>query len=148
MAGSAMAAWEYPVVPKAPPSVSGRPAMVTWQAPAAPGRPPLRDGYALRLVSSQSLYSLGTAVAACGHLADLAPASALHLNPSDLDSLGLRSGDDVMVVSPKGRVKMSGVADGGVAKGVAYVPYNGTGVPINEILDTSRPVADIRLETP
>src|SRR5207248_2501661 len=58
--------------------------------PASSGREvPAIDGYSLRLVSAHKLYDAGTLVQSAPSLAPLAPGSAVRVNPTDLERLGL-----------------------------------------------------------
>ncbi len=60
-----------------------------------------RNSYDYRLVVSRKLYDRAVGTEMSRSLANLAPGSAAHVNPLDLDALGVSEGDDVKLVSSK-----------------------------------------------
>ena len=115
--------------------------------PVADSAPP-RDGYSLRLVVSRRLYDAGMAVAESPALAGLAEAVSIRVHPSEIEGLGLHSGDPVAVVCPQGRVTMKALSDASVSKGVALVQFNAVGSSEERVLfGVGRPVHEIRLES-
>jgi NADH-quinone oxidoreductase subunit G len=116
--------------------------------PAATNRDvPAIDGYSLRLVSAHKLYDAGTFVQHSPSLAALAPGGAVRVNPSDLDRLGLSSGDAVRVTSSRGSITISTEADLSVPKGLAVLAFDQPGVGAADLVDSSAMVTDVRLET-
>ena len=67
---------------------------------------PALDAYALRLVSTRSLYDLGAMVQHCPSMAHLAPGPRVRVNPHDLERLGLASGDRVRMVSSRATIEL------------------------------------------
>ena len=116
---------------------------------AVPGQPqvPSLDAYSLRLVSSRTLYDQGTLVQQSSSLAHLAPPGRLRVNPSDLDRLGLSTGGWVRMTWPRGSETIEVVADAGVPRGSASLPFNLSGPAAADIIDASAPINDVRIET-
>ena len=63
---------------------------------SAPGR----NSYDYRLVVSRKLYDRAVGTQMSRSLVNLAPGSAVHVHPLDLDSLGVSDGDDVKIGAP------------------------------------------------
>jgi NADH-quinone oxidoreductase subunit G len=124
-----------------------RPALLVY-APAtdAPVVPP-HDAYALRLVSARTLYDHGTLTQHSPSMAPLAPEPTVHVNPYDLERLGVRSGGSVRLIG-RTRIVVNAVADEGVPRGNAFVPFNTSGLSAADLIDASAPANDVRMETP
>jgi NADH-quinone oxidoreductase subunit G len=109
---------------------------------------PPADAYALRLVSTRSLYDLGAGVQRCPSMAHLAPGPRVRVNPHDLERLGLASGDDVRVVSSRVAVDIPVTAWSGVPRGSVSITFNQPGeIDAADIIDAAASVTDVRLET-
>ena len=106
-----------------------------------------RAGFAYRLVVSRKLYDNGRNVEKSPSLAPLAPGSALHLHPLDLDRLGAIDGAQVKVIGGRTSIVMKVTADTSVQRGSAWAPFNQSGPDIGELIDASSPVNDVRVET-
>ena len=85
-------------------------------APGGSSLPPL-DAYSLRLIATRTLWDAGTLVEHSPHLAGLHPDQRLRVNPSDLDRLGVTSGDRVRVISARTSLILDVVADTAVPPG-------------------------------
>lgn len=126
---------------------AARPPLLTLRpAPAAAAVPPI-DSYSLRLVAGRTLYDAGTLVQEAPSLAGLAPPVRLRANPYDLGRLGVTTGDRVRVTSPVRSMVVEVVADAGVPRGSAWLPFNPVGEGAADLIDTTGPVTDIRVET-
>jgi NADH-quinone oxidoreductase subunit G len=82
------------------------------------------DSYSCRLVSARTLYDSGNAVGHSPSLLPLVPGAAAHANPYDLDRLGARSGDAVVVRSARGSLTLACRADESVPRGVVAIDFN------------------------
>ncbi len=105
-----------------------------------------RNSYDYRLVVSRKLYDRAVGTEMSRSLVNLAPGSAAHVNPLDLDALGVSEGDDVKLVSSKASTVLPITADDRVPRGVLWAPFNQPGGSIEEIIDASAPVTDVRIE--
>jgi NADH-quinone oxidoreductase subunit G len=109
---------------------------------------PLADAYALRMVSTRSLYDLGASVQRCPSMAHLAPGSRVRVNPHDLERLGLASGDRVRIVSSHATTVLPVTAWTGIPRGSVSITYNQPGeVNAADIIDAAALVTEVRLET-
>jgi NADH-quinone oxidoreductase subunit G len=106
-----------------------------------------RAGFAYRLVVSRKLYDGGRNVEKSPSLAGLAPGAALHLHPLDLDRLGAPEGAQVKVIGDRTSIVMKVVSDASVQRNTAWVPWNQLGANVGELIDATRPVNDVRVET-
>ena len=106
-----------------------------------------RAGFAYRLVVSRKLYDGGRNVEKSPSLASLAPGAALHLHPLDLDRLGAPEGAQVKVIGDRTSIVMKVVSDPSVQRNTAWAPFNQPGANIGELIDATRPVNDVRVET-
>jgi NADH-quinone oxidoreductase subunit G len=108
--------------------------------------PPV-DSYSLRLVSSRKLYDAGTLLVHSPSMAGLAPGAPLRVNPADLDRLGVQSGGRVRVTSPRTALVLETLADATVPQGTVSLAFNQPGPGAADLIDTSGPVTDLRIET-
>ena len=115
-------------------------------AEAAPAPRPV-DAYSLRLVTTRALYDAGVLVQHSPSLAQLAPATRFRANPHDLSRLGIRAGDLVRVTSSRAALVLEAAADAGVPRGSASVDFNQPGEGAADLIDATRPVTDVRVET-
>ena len=116
--------------------------------PSATGRavPPV-DSYSLRLVAGHRLYDDGTLVQHSPSLAPLAHGSAIRVNPSDLERLGLTAGDAVRVTSSRTSLTLTAEADAGVPKGIAAMAFDQPGPGAADLVDVTAGITDVRIET-
>jgi anaerobic selenocysteine-containing dehydrogenase len=124
-----------------------RPALLRFTAPTDTAAVPPVDGYALRLLATRTLWDAGTLVQRAPHLAALHPEPRLRVNPAELDRLGVVSGDRVRVVTGRASVVMDVVGDRAVPRGTASMYFGLPGPGPADLIDTTLPVIDIRLET-
>ncbi len=115
------------------------------RAPAA--TPP--DAYSLRLVAARTLYDAGRIVSSSPSLAALATGVALVVHPSDLERIGVSAeGDDVLVTSARGTVRLPVLADAATAPGTAFMAFAQKGdVGPNDLVDITAPLTELRVET-
>ncbi len=122
----------------------------TGSLPAATATPVTideRNSYDYRLVVSRKLYDNATGTAKSPSLAHLSMASELHLHPLDIERVGSSDGADVKVTSKRASMVFKVVADESVVRGSAWVPFNQPGPNIGELIDSSDPVTDVRVES-
>jgi len=125
-----------------------KPAMLTVDALEQPSDAPRRDAYAVRLVSARKLYDAGTIVQHCPSLSQLAPRTRLHMNPSDLDRLGVQTGDRVKVSSQRGSATVEVEVVDGLPRGSASLTFNSPGdADAADLIDATQPVTELRVET-
>ncbi|MBV9662482.1 MAG: molybdopterin-dependent oxidoreductase, partial [Actinobacteria bacterium] len=138
-----------PDEPEEPAPAPELPVPSLLQFAAVPGQPqvPALDAYSLRLVSSHVLYDQGTLVQSSPSLAHLAPGGKLHVNPHDLDRLGVGTGGWVRMTWSTGSESIEVVADTGVPRGSAWLPFDVGGPAAGDIIDASAAVNDVRIET-
>ena len=108
---------------------------------------PDRPGFGYRLVVSRKLYDNGSNVAHSASLAPLATGSSLHMHPLDLDRLGASVGAQVKVSSDRTSIVMPIVADESVTRGTVWAAWAQSGSNIGELIDSSRLVNDVKVET-
>lgn len=109
---------------------------------SAPGR----NSYDYRLVVSRKLYDRAVGTQMSRSLVNLAPGSAVHVHPLDLDSLGVSDGDDVKIVSAKAASVLPIAANNRVPRGVVWSPFNQGGGTIEDIVDGAAATTDVRIE--
>ena len=126
---------------------------VTWENVHA-GRGvdvPLVDAYSLRLHVSRRLYDHGVAVQGSPALKNLKAVTVLHLNHSDLDRLGVVTGDVVSMNAARGSVRLPVALDDAVPRGcveVAFGSLDESGQDVlRPVLDGAAAVATVRLES-
>jgi NADH-quinone oxidoreductase subunit G len=105
-----------------------------------------RNTYDYRLAVSRKLYDGAVGTSRSPSLAALAPGAAAHVHPLDFDQTGVAAGTDVRVVSARGSVVLPLVANPSVPRGTVWAPFNQSGTDIREIMDSTVPVTDVRIE--
>jgi NADH-quinone oxidoreductase subunit G len=105
-----------------------------------------RITYDYRLVVSRKLYDNAVGTSRSRSLAALAPGAAAHVHPLDFDQTGVAAGTDVRIVSARGSVVLPLVANPAVPRGTVWAPFNQTGADIREVMDSTVPVTDVRIE--
>jgi NADH-quinone oxidoreductase subunit G len=118
----------------------------TASLPAASFAAPGRNSYDYRLVVSRKLYDRAVGTQMSRSLVNLAPGSAVHVHPLDLDSLGVADGDDVKVVSARAASVVPITANARIPRGVAWSPFNQEGGTIEDIIDGAAATTDVRIE--
>lgn len=118
----------------------------TSPLPAVSFSAPGRNSYDYRLVVSRKLYDRAVGTQMSRSLVNLAPGSALHVHPLDLDNLGVSEGDDVKIVSAKASSVLPITANSGVPRGVVWSPFNQGGGTIEDIVDGAAATTDVRIE--
>jgi formate dehydrogenase alpha subunit len=83
-------------------------------------------------------YGIGTAVKRAKGLARIYPESCLEMNPEDATPAGLKDGDPIKVLSPRGEVETTCRISGALPKGVAYFATTFFPVFINDLLVSNR----------
>jgi NADH-quinone oxidoreductase subunit G len=105
------------------------------------------NGYDHRLVVSRKLYDRAVSTQLSPSLAGLAAGAGIHLHPLDLDRLGAVDGTPLKVTSGAGSAVLSAVADAGVPRGAAWVPFNQHDVSAADLLSANAGVTDVRIES-
>ncbi len=95
---------------------------------------------------SRKLYDRAVGTEMSPSLVNLAAGSGAHVNPLDLDALGVTDGDDVRVISGRATTVLPITANESVPRGVLWSPFNQPGGTIEEIIDAAAPVTDVRIE--
>jgi predicted molibdopterin-dependent oxidoreductase YjgC len=129
---------------------SARPALISGPTDLEVPRVPTTDSYSHRLVAGRRLYDNGAAVQSIPALAGLVVAAPLRANPHDLDDLGLGAGGLVRVKTARASAVLVVAPDPALPRRVVAVDFN---VPLNEgtagdLIDSSLPVTELRMETP
>ncbi|MEX2100340.1 MAG: NADH-quinone oxidoreductase subunit NuoG [Acidimicrobiia bacterium] len=124
-----------------------RPDVLRWQPAGTSVAPPAIDSYSLRLVVTRKLYDAGTLVQHSPSLARLANPEPLHVNPGDLERLGVASGTEVRVTGSRATLTMPAIADTGVPRGSARLVWNQPGDAASDLIDVTAAVTDVRVET-
>lgn len=79
-------------------------------------------------------------------LVNLAPGSAVHVHPLDLDAIGVADGSDVKIVSAKAGTVMPIRSNVRVPRGVVWSPFNQGPGTIEDIVDGTTVTTDVRIE--
>ena len=107
--------------------------------------------YDFRLVLSRRLYDAAVSTQCSPSLEGLAGGRGLSVHPSDLERIGVASGDDVKVIGPRGSVVLPVCVDERVNRGTVWAPFNQPAGErsegdIREVVDVTTGVTDIRIE--
>lgn len=118
-------------------------------SPSSRVAPPVaeRPGFGYRLVVGHKLYDNGRNVAESPSLAPLAPGSALHMHPLDLERLGATDGASVKVSGDRTSIVMDVRADESVQRGTVWAAWAQPGANVGELIDSTKWVNDVKVET-
>jgi NADH-quinone oxidoreductase subunit G len=105
-----------------------------------------RNSYDHRLVVSRTLYDRAVGTEMSRSIASLAPGSAAHLHPLDVDALGVAAGDDVKLIGAKTTVVLPVAANPRIPRGVVWSPFNQHGGNVEDLIDAGSPIIDVRIE--
>jgi NADH-quinone oxidoreductase subunit G len=108
--------------------------------------PPLVNNYDFRLLVDRELYDAAVFTARSPSLADLPRGAAVALNPWDADRRGFPEGTPVQVIAARTSAVLPARPDGRVPRGVARLVFNQPGGTVHDLVDTTLPVNDVRLE--
>jgi NADH-quinone oxidoreductase subunit G len=123
------------------------PSLLTWTERPQPAAPPQIDAYALRLVSGRLLYDLGAIVQHSPSMATLAPGHRARVNPYDLERLGVAAGGRVRVRNDRHTLVVNVSPDPGVPRGSISIAFNQGEEGAADLIDSTRPVTDVKVET-
>ena len=107
---------------------------------------PERNGYEYRLVVGRKLYDNAAGTRLSPSLVGLAGTTTLLLHPLDLDRLGA-AGSSVRVTAGEISVIVPVAGDEGVLRGTAWLPANRPGVAIGGLIDSTKTVIDVKIES-
>jgi NADH-quinone oxidoreductase subunit G len=110
------------------------------------------DSYSVRLLSMRRLYDSGAAVSHSPSVVPLVPDATVRANPYDLDRIGARGGDPVMLRSARAALTLPCEPDQTVPRGVVAIDFalddgEGRRNAAAALIDAGDAVADLRLES-
>ena len=105
------------------------------------------SGYDYRVLVSRELYDLGVNNQMSPSLAGLARGMRIHMNPVDLERVGVTAGGSVRITTERGSRVLTVHPDSGLARWTVWMPFNQPGGGVNDLISASGIVADARIET-
>jgi NADH-quinone oxidoreductase subunit G len=110
------------------------------------------DAYAVAVVLARRLYDQGVAVQGSPALSNLVARTSVMVHPSDLDRLGLVTGDEVTVHATNATLRLPVVANEQVSRGTLYAVMgslddDGDSLSTRTLVDASSAVSQVKLET-
>ncbi len=105
-----------------------------------------RNAYNYRLVVSRTMYDSAQSTASSPSLVGIVTDAAIFVNPLDLARIGVADGTSVRVGAEGTNIVIAIKAHNGVHRGVAWLPFNHTGVDIRPLLNIASDVVDVRIE--
>ena len=80
-------------------------------------------------------------------LAGLATETLLHINPKDLDGLGVLDGSRIKVTSSRVDTVMTLAGDEAVSRGTVWLGFNLPGHSAAELIDVTDPITELQLDS-
>ena len=105
-----------------------------------------RNAYNYRLVVSRTMYDSAQSTASSPSLVGIVTDAVIFVNPLDLARIGVADGTSVRVGAEGTNIVIAIKAHNGVHRGVAWLPFNHTGVDIRPLLNIASDVVDVRIE--
>ena len=124
-----------------------KPAPLRFNAPVGAPAVAVLDAYSLRLATTRKLYDAGTLLQHSPSIAGLAGTTGVRISPYDFGRLGIEIGATIRAITSRGVQQVEVEPDPSVPRGSAVVGFNLFGAAAAEMIDASRPVTEIRLET-
>jgi predicted molibdopterin-dependent oxidoreductase YjgC len=110
---------------------------------------PPRNRYDYRLVVSRTLYDRAVGTTMSPSLAGLMGSPGVRVHPLDLDAIGVAAGSDVKLVGARATVVLPIGPDARVPRGSVWAPFNHSapaGARVEDLIDATAPVTDVRIE--
>ena len=107
---------------------------------------PKQKANSFRLVVTRSMYDKGVLSAHSSALKGLAPGSRIKANPKDMEKLGITSDSTVRLIGLKGEIQTRLTPDPETTRGTIHALWNQDGPDIRELIDSSLPVNDLKIE--
>ena len=113
---------------------------------------PHYDAYGVALNVSRRLYDHGVAVQGSPALANLVARATAYLNHAELDRLGLKSGDPVLVHGPKGPLRLPVMLSDETPRGTLEVVFGALDesdddAPVRALFDPGSVITQVKLAT-
>ena len=107
--------------------------------------PPVDPDCPLVLITGRLLYDRGTLLRRSTWIQELVPDAFVLVHPSDAEKFGLADGDQVSVVSARGRLGLIVKISDEVVPGVAFAPLNVSDAPLSVLALDHRALPQVRI---
>jgi NADH-quinone oxidoreductase subunit G len=106
---------------------------------------PADPDYPLALISGRLLYDRGTLLRRSLRIQNLVPGAFVLVHPVDAEKLGLADGENVSVVSARGRLGLTVRVGDDIVPGVAFAPLNLSDAPLSVLAADHRTLPQVRI---
>lgn len=115
----------------------------TWEAPDKDA-----EDYPFEMVVGRSMYHFGSTSTRSMNLLGLCSCGNVEINPDDAKDLGLKQGDLIEVMSPRGSFEAPVEISYKISRGLIFVPVNFPGMGVYRLFDENTNVCRVKLATP
>jgi NADH-quinone oxidoreductase chain G len=101
--------------------------------------------YPFILLTGNLAHHSGKLTNKSANLCGIVPEGFCQINPLDAERVNLKNGDEVLVESPKGKLKIKIKIDGCVNPGTVYIPFNFEQIKVNSLSDKDKLVDRVKI---
>ncbi|MCJ7457583.1 MAG: NADH-quinone oxidoreductase subunit NuoG [candidate division Zixibacteria bacterium] len=106
---------------------------------------PVDDEYPFILLTGSLAHHSGKLTNKSSNLCSIVPEGFCQINPLDAEKLNLKTGEEVFVESPKGKIKIKVKTDECINPGTVFIPHNFMEIKVNALLDKDKLVDRVKL---
>ena len=103
------------------------------------------EGYPFTLQTNNHMFHIGSYSQYAKALVDIGPECIAELHPDDAKGLGISTGDNIVVESPKGKVEVKVKTTKVTSRGMLYIPKNWINVPVNTLRNGEEGLINVKI---
>ncbi|MZH45477.1 MAG: molybdopterin-dependent oxidoreductase, partial [Nitrospinae bacterium] len=102
-------------------------------------------GYPFTLQTNNHMFHIGSYTQHAKALVDIGPECIAEIHPDDAKSLGIGTGDQIVVESSAGKVEVKVKTSRVTSKGMVYIPKNWTNVPVSSLRNGEEGLINVKI---
>jgi formate dehydrogenase (NADP+) alpha subunit len=103
------------------------------------------EGFPFTLQTNNHMFHIGSYTQHSKALVDIGPECVAELHPEDAKSLGIGSGDQIVVESSAGKVEVKVKTSKVTSRGMLYIPKNWTTVPVSALRNGEEGLINVKI---
>ena len=103
------------------------------------------EGFPFTLQTSNHMFHIGSYTQHSKALVEIGPECIAELHPEDAKSLGISTGDQIVVESSAGKVEVKVKTSKVTSRGMLYIPKNWTTVPVNALRNGEEGLINVKI---
>ena len=103
------------------------------------------EGFPFTLQTSNHMFHIGSYTQHSKALVEIGPECIAELHPEDAKSLGVGTGDQIVVESSAGKVEVKIKTSKVTSRGMLYIPKNWTAVPVSALRNGEEGLVNVKI---